>query len=143
MLPPMPKKKKLSPADAAFLRQQALLDGRVPVPEGTLPGQIDLLDGSVAGFAPAAEQEAGVQHVAYPHIPERCTKCDKLMTINSGWTPMKPEEERRIQCGSCGEIIVVPRGAYDTLHLAIAARFGRRDIYIPKVARVKKQRGAG
>ncbi|MEP6990086.1 MAG: hypothetical protein ABJA80_04080 [bacterium] len=138
----MPKK-RLSPADAAFLRQQALLDGRVPVPEGTLPGQLNLLDDSVAGFAPAAEQAAPSIAVAYPSIPTHCTQCEKIMTINSGWTPLKPESERRIQCGSCGEIIVVPRGAYDTLHLAIAARFGKRDTYVLKLARVKKQRGAG
>lgn len=138
----MPKK-KLSPADAAYLRQEELLAGRVPVPEGTLPGQIDMLDGSVAGFAPVTEQQVAREYVKLDAIPERCTKCDKLMTINSGWTPMKPEDAHRIQCGSCGEIIVVPKGSYDTLALALRWTFGKVDRYVAPVVREKKSRGAG
>lgn len=139
----MAKKKKLSEADAAYLRQQALLEGRVPVPEGTLPGQIDLLDGSVAGFAPAAAPVDPKEYPELSQIPDRCTKCDRVMTLNSGWSPMKPEEDRRIQCGQCGEIIVVPEGAYATLALALRNRFHNVDRYVVPLTRIKKQKGAG
>ena len=137
-------KKKL--ADEAALRNEELLSGRVPVPEGVLPGQMNLLDDSVAGVSDERTVVRSLDsHVAWPLIPDTCTKCSKSMSIESGWTPLKPEEERKIQCGACGEIIVVPRGAYDTLAMALRARFSRSDVQKFKVGsdRGKKTRGAG
>lgn len=154
----MPKKPRgQAAADAAYLKNLEQMAGRVPVPEGTLAGQIDLIDGSIAGsteHVPLGTLGALVvidnlpqpprgEPVAWPHIPETCTRCARPMSIESGWTPLKPREDRKIQCGQCAEIIVVPQGAYDTLALAISRRFANRDRYIPKLTKEKKSRGAG
>lgn len=151
----MPTKKQI--ADAAARRNEEALSGIRPVPEGVLPGQIDMLDGSIAGSTEHVGMGLVAAHaivdnlpappskgpVAYPHIPTECTRCGRTMSVASGWTALKPPEDRKLQCGQCGEIIVVPRGAYDTLALALRRHFAAIDRYVPPVTPEKKTRGAG
>jgi ribosomal protein S27E len=147
----MAKKKKLSAADAAYFKNLEQLEGRAPLHDGALPGQIDMLTGEIAGSTERVPVGAFVpetpkvhEHVAWPRIPVHCPGCDKIMSIESGWTPLKPREDRKIQCGVCGHIIIVPQGPYDTLALALRARFGGADLAPVKVDKSgKKTRGAG
>jgi hypothetical protein len=95
---------------------------RVLAGQLTIEGAIEEGEGSGV-LAPRPND--GFAH--WPSIPPHCPECKRFMTIESGWTPLKPEELRRLQCGACSNIIVVPRGSYDTLALALRSRFAAID----------------
>lgn len=156
-----PRKSKRQLADEAYLRSMEALDGRAPVPAGTLPGQIDLVDGAVAGT-----DDRGADAIL-DGIPEQCPRCQRAQTLALGWTcatrycvgclrperdhphfecaTFEPPSAQYVQCGNCGMQVAVRRGAWETLRLALTARFGASDrAPIPKHnLRGDRPRGAG
>lgn len=131
------KKTQRQLADEAYLRMNTQV-GR----DGALPGQIDAIDGTVAGA------RADLPTPVIDEVPSTCPYCSKAMTMQSGWSLIAGANALVgvIMCGDCGTPLTISRSNYETLRLAIRAHFDAikaKNAPLPKAARAKRDRGAG
>jgi hypothetical protein len=127
-------KSKRQIADEAYLRVMA-----TPLPDGTLPGQIDALSGEMAGVSRfPADPEWG-------SVPPECPGCGRKQTAQRGWTAMSAVAGRAltIQCGGCGKVVPVADSVHERVRQIARAEFAGSDRPPAKVDRGARQRGAG
>lgn len=140
------RKKKLSAADAAYLRMQDAAEGRAPLPPGVLPGQLNLLDDSVAGECRIVDPALPREYTKLDCVPRTCPSCAIGMLDGSGgrWSPMTFNAKHpTLQCANCALIIEVPVDAWERVLRARHAALSASDRLPLKKVRAPRQRGAG
>jgi hypothetical protein len=112
-------------------------------PTRELPGQL-AIDGSVAG---EPVRELGAPMAEAFDVPKQCPACgDNMLLVWGGsWNPMMrgPGAAPMLQCGHCAHVVEVSEAAYEAVLAERRRTVGATDKTPHRVARPKRERGAG